>query len=432
MLVVSWFISGIAYFLLYDYIFNFVIFKNKYKISIRSIIIGITFAILNCILLEFKMEYVKPYIIHVYLIFIFLLIYKKSFVKTLLCVLYALIIIFIAELIYGIIAILILKLPMDKFNLIWYYYLLSNIIVLLQSIGILKIPLVLKLIDITINWYNENEYKSLIIFVFLCLIIITFLLYNNFISLLPPSLLWLTNLFCIGVFTFIIGFFREKTIKNKIIYEYDQLLDYVKTYENLLEERSKSQHEHNNQLATIKNMSKNKKITGYINDLLDIEEEKVDVSWLDKLKYIPQGGLKGLIYYKIDSMLKKDINIFLDVSSELKSEKIWRNCDNNLKDISKILGVYLDNAIEACLEAKEKYIIITVSLENKQIIFEISNTYSNHVDISKVDQSGYTTKGVGKGYGLSLVKDIIDTNDSLSQKKQLNGIYYVQKLYIKK
>ena len=240
----------------------------------------------------------------------------------------------------------------------------------------------------------------------------------------------IANLFFIAVFVFIIGFFKEKTSKNKIIYEYDQLLDYIQTYEKLLDEKSKNQHEYKNQLAVIRLMVKNKKTIEYIDSLLDNETEE-DLEIENKLMYIPKGGLKGLIHYKIDAMKKKKLNIFIDVSSELKDSKYWLNCDKNLQSVSKILGVYLDNAIEASENSKEKYIIFEVYVEDKNTVFKISNTYSNEIIIDKIDKEGYSTKGEGKGYGLALAKDLIEKTDCLSQSREISGIYYIQKLYVK-
>lgn len=432
MLIVSWFICSFAWFFMYDYIFTRSVCKVNYKITIKNIAMAVTMGALNSIMFIFELSYIRPYIIHLYLAVLFSLVYKKSFVKTLLSILYTMIIIFISEMIFGIFAVLVFNISMNEYNNVWNNYMLSNIIIFFEAGLIMAMPITIKIIDSVITWYNEFEYKSLSFFVILILTIAIFLLYNNFVTTLPITTLWIANIFCIGVITFVIGFFREKTNKNKIIYEYDQLLDYVKTYEDLLEEKNKSYHEHKNQLILIRDMSKNKKITNYINKLLNIDDEKLDYEWANKLKYIPQGGLKGLIYYKVKTMLKNGIHVYVDVSEELKKKNVWTNLDRNLQDISKSLGVYLDNAIEACIKSDNKYIIIDVYSENDQIVFSISNTYSEKIDLSKIDNEGYTTKGIGKGYGLSLIKDIINKNDMLNQLREFNGIYYVQKLYIKK
>ena len=71
-------------------------------------------------------------------------------------------------------------------------------------------------------------------------------------------------------------------------------------------------------------------------------------------------------------------------------------------------------------------------MEDKNIVFKISNTFSNEINMDKIDEEGYTTKGKGKGYGLALVKDLIANNDCLNQSRAISGIYYIQKLYIKK
>ena len=141
----------------------------------------------------------------------------------------------------------------------------------------------------------------------------------------------------------------------------------------------------------------NKKDLSYIDKLLDTDSESEDINWLNKLKYVPQGGLKGLLYYKIQEMLKDDVKIFVDVSPELEKATNSKAINKILGDISKIIGVYIDNSIEAVRNLKEKYIIIEFYIENKEIVFSISNNYSGSIDINKVDKEGYTTKGTGHG-----------------------------------
>ena len=430
MLIVSWFICGVLYFFLYSYLFCTMVCKEKFNINIKLLFLAIIMSSLQCIVMECGLGYIRPYLMHILSFIMLLILYKQKLIKTLLGLLIILALSFIAEFIFGTIGVLVFKIDFPVVNDNYIYYVLTNTLILVLCYLISRIGFVRNLTNHIMEWYNQNEYKSLMLFVFLILIILTFTLYNNFINVLPNYLLFIANLFFIAVFVFIIGFFKEKTSKNKITYEYDQLLDYVQTYEKLLDEKSKNQHEYKNQLAVIRLMVKNKKTIEYIDSLLDNETEE-DLEIDNKLIYIPKGGLKGLIHYKIDTMKKKKLNIFIDVSSELKDSKYWLNCDKNLQSVSKILGVYLDNAIEASEQSKEKYIIFEVYVEDKNTVFKISNTYSNEIIIDKIDKEGYSTKGEGKGYELALAKDLIEKTDCLSQSREISGIYYIQKLYVK-
>lgn len=430
MLIVSWFICGILYFFAYSYLFCTMICKRKLEISYKFLIIYTIMASIYCLVMLFGVGYIKPYIMHILAFIMLFILYKQKLIKTLLGLLIIVAISFISEFIVGIIGVLIFEMDFSLINDNYIYYVLLNFFVLLICYLISKIKFVKNLTDHITEWYNQNEYKSLIFFAILIFIILTFALYNNFINILPKNLLIIANLFFVATFIFIICFFRENASKNKIIFEYDQLFDYIQIYEKLLNEKSKNQHEYKNQLAVIKYMIKNKDAIEYIESLLKNEEQK-DFETKNKLMYIPKGGLKGLIYYKIDEMKKKKLNMFIDISSELKNSKWWVNCNNNLQNVSKILGVYLDNAIEASENSDEKYIIFEVYAEDENTVFKISNTFSNKIYMDKIDKEGYSTKGKGKGYGLSLAKELIEETDCLSQARELNGIYYIQKLYVK-
>ena len=431
MLEISNFICVFLYFIVYCYLFCNLICQKKFELKISTIIICFIATILQSIIMNIKIEYLRPYIMHIISFITLQILYKQKVLKTLLGILFLFITVTISEILFGMVLVLLFKVNFSIANSNALVHLLSNISILVIMINITKFKKVRNIIISIINWYNDNELKSLLIFVIFTFIIGTFFLYNNFVSQLPKELLWITNLFFIAVFTFIIGFFKEKTNKNKLVYEYDQLLDYVKTYEQLLDEKSKNQHEYKNQLAVIKLMCNNKKTMNYIDSLLNNETEE-NLDTLNKLMYIPKGGLKGLIYYKIELMKKNKINVFINVSKELSNKNIWKRCDSNLEEVTKILGVYLDNAIEAASDTLDKIITLDIYLDNKDIIFEISNTFINEIDVSKIDNEGFTTKGDGKGYGLALVKDILKNNNYLEQEREINGNYYVQKLIIKK
>ena len=433
MLTVSWFLCGVLYFFTYNYLFCKIVCKTNMIIDKKYVVINIISAFLFFLIQYFNVGAFRPFITMFTFFIIFKLYYNMSLSKTLIGVFSIFLLFCISELWYSIILSIFLKLDIDKIMQNANVYLLSNIIILINCIIFSHITYVYKFLNYIISWYKESEFKKLIIFSFLGLTVITYILYNNFVNVLPPSISAFTNVFCIGVFVFVIGFFKEKSNNNKIAIEYIQLLNYVKVYEDEVEEKSKNQHEYNNQLIVIKNLisPKNKKAIEYIDKQLNDEVESEDRSWLGKLKYVPQGGLKGLIYYKIQEMLKNNITIFVDISPQLQKVNDNKNVNKYLEDISKIIGVYLDNAIQAVNELPEKYIILEIYLEDNYIVFSLSNNYRNKINFDEVDIKGYTTKGYGHGYGLSLVKDILSKNNNLTQRREMNGIYYVQKLYIK-
>lgn len=433
MLIVSWFICCILYFLFYCYTFSELVCNEKFKVNYKIIFFSLLIGVIYSIISKFDLIYLRPYIIHIYFFFVFRFIFKKSFEKVLIGIFSIAVITFFSEVIFGLL-IMFLKINVDRFTNTLIGYIVSNFSILAIGLLISKIKILKKFFSGIIIWSKENEFKSTVLFVIMAIIIVTFLLYNNFIEVLPDSVLLITNVFCMCVMVFVIGFFKVKAQNNRIASEYENLLKYVKVYENAVEEKSKNQHEYKNQLILLKGMlgKTNKKALNYINELLNTDSENEDINWLNKLKYVPQGGLKGLLYYKIQEMLKEDVKIFVDVSPELEKSTNSRIINKLLGDVSKVIGVYIDNSIEAVRNLKEKYIVIEFYIENKNIVFSISNNYNGSIDIDKVDKEGYTTKGTGHGYGLSLVRDIIDKNDKLSQKRELNGIYFVQKLYIKK
>ena len=53
------------------------------------------------------------------------------------------------------------------------------------------------------------------------------------------------------------------------------------------------------------------------------------------------------------------------------------------------------------------------------IMVKFSNNYIGNIDTNKIFDNGYTTKGRGHGYGLSLVRDIVKNNTILENKTEI-------------
>ena len=176
-------------------------------------------------------------------------------------------------------------------------------------------------------------------------------------------------------------------------------------------------------------MTKNKKIISKIDEMLKFSII-LDENDIECLKDIPKGGLKGLIYYKIALAKNNKLNLTIEISHKVK--KTLKNInDKNLKQICIVLGVYLDNAMEAALKSKKKNVTLEIYESNNQLTFVISNTYKELIPINKMNFDGYTTKGEGHGRGLYYVNKLLSKSKNLHSEQMFLGKYFVQKLYVK-
>lgn len=101
-------------------------------------------------------------------------------------------------------------------------------------------------------------------------------------------------------------------------------------------------------------------------------------------------------------------------------------------ELSKILGIFIDNAIEAAKLTNEKEIFISCeTLKNKKQQFIIKNSYNNKdINIDKIYKKGYSSKEIKSGLGLWEVSNIIKDNPNLTLSTEKDSKYFIQKLTI--
>lgn len=430
---ISWFIIGVIYNLLYCRLFSKITDDNRWGINVWTVALSTLFSALNCYIV-YKGYLIRPVAVNIGFIVILYCYFKEPFSKIIITVVQLYIIFALGELIFvnlflrpGIIS--------QSFaieNAVG--LVVTNILIMIISLIVFKLPKVEKLIKNITKWYTEKRLLHVIILSVVAIFTMAIISYQNFGNDITKSYMLVTNTFLVCVIFFICGYLRQKAYNSRLLLQYDKLLEYVSTYENVLNEKIKTLHEYKNQLVLVRGMisNNNKKAINYINELLDIQETTGELQWLNKLSNIPQGALKGFIYYKVLQMKDKEIMVLANIDSDLNKNATWDVCDENLKDVSRVIGVYIDNAMEASLASTKKYVIIEIESREDGIVFTFSNTYAGTINLEKMDSVGFSTKGKGKGYGLSIVKDIITKNSHLEQQREINGIYYVQKLIIKK
>ena len=133
-------------------------------------------------------------------------------------------------------------------------------------------------------------------------------------------------------------------------------------------------------------------------------------------------------YYEADQKnVQINLNVFLDLNEIEDRMKIY--------DFTRILGILLDNAIDAAVECDKKIINVTFRKEisNNMIAVIIQNTYKNkEVDTETIYQKGVSSKENHSGLGLWKVRQILMHNNNLNLFTTKNEEFFTQQFEIYK
>lgn len=306
----------------------------------------------------------------------------------------------------------------------------NTIFFLIFLIFILLIKqMLLKLFESDIN--NKMFYLLLIlsIIIFGCLFANIILEYKNDKNIITFVLTIL--FFIILIFSLI----RDKVLIWHKMVEYNGLLEFMNDYETQLENIKTVNHEIKNQFLTIISMLKDlvpqNDIIKYINNLVADYKNIDDINYVD-LKYLPSNGIKGFTCTKIKKAEDLFINIDIVVSKEIKNSILGELFENDFKILGIIMGVFLDNAIEASSISKDKKLGIEFIDDFEYVIIIISNTFINKIKTDDLSDNFVSTKGTDRGRGLKLVNKVIKRTKQISIQSEIIDNMFVQKIYVSK
>ena len=100
-------------------------------------------------------------------------------------------------------------------------------------------------------------------------------------------------------------------------------------------------------------------------------------------------------------------------------------------EFARVLGILLDNAIEASNECDEKIVNITFrnDLKNNRQLITIENTYSNKdIDTEKIFEKGMSEKENHTGLGLWEVRKILKKNNNTNLFTSKTDKFFCQQL----
>ena len=413
------------------YIFGRIVIVNRrHKNIMIDVLILLGFILLNILVFKYTTGTIKTIITCLLYSSLFFCIFNIKLSKSVFTSIVYVILLVIPDLLILSTAIYILGISKEYYYSDFASSLLGNISVCLCLVIItyvLKKPLK-KLIN-----YNLSTNKKIIVMSSITLVMLAIFFYNliktfEFNNNIITYLVIIVMLICILLYLF-----KQKIENEKISKKYDELLDVMKSYESDIEEQRTLRHETKNEFATIKcklqDKEDNKTIIEYIDSVIG-EKEKAGSTNYSKFKYLPSNGLKGFFYYKCTEAEKKGISVSVNISKQIENSFLMDIETKDFKDLARIIGVYIDNAIEASSTSEDKKLGIEMYLIKEKIEIIITNTFNNEINLDKIGKESFSTKGKHRGHGLLLVKKILSENNRFEAKKEIRGNIYIQSLKI--
>lgn len=306
--------------------------------------------------------------------------------------------------------------------------LFSNLLIGIMINLISLIPFVKKIIkNIFIKMDNYTRFETIFVCIF-WIITSSMLCYSISKEPINSWGFWLSLAIEVVFILFMFSHFRDKDRYIGLNEKFDDLYEYVQTMEESLDNEQMNIHEYKNQLSVIRSMTNNKKIKDYIDSLVD--ECPDDAKWNTELKNLPKCGLKGLLHYKLACATKKNLNVLITVSPDTAS--VIKDLSlEEMKQLSRLVGIYMDNAMDAALDTEKKNVALEIYIIKDTVNIVISN--SANIDESKVKmigKKGFTSKGNGHGRGTYLAKKMLLHNKKFSASNSVVKDYYIVRIII--
>lgn len=419
------FIEAIVSMLLFTTLLNV---KANKKQKIMYVLIMSIFSIISRLFIP------GPYNTYINLIVVFLsilFIFKTTIFKSIICLLFPSIIAALIESVFA-------KVYYTIFNI---DYIVGGTIPLHRLVGTLIVYFIMFLIYLVLKYSKMNieklqiidkKKKFLLIFnTILAIILIGLQIYmiTFYVSYLPFSITILNMICLIAYFSISIYtmFATSKLETTSINLEEAQL--YNKTLEILQDNTRAFRHDFSNILQGMVGYMDNNDMEGlkkYYSQLVNDIQQSNNLTTLSP-KVVNNPAIYNVLaskYHKADSLgIKIHLEAFLDMN-ELHM-KIY--------EFTRVLGILMDNAIEATSECENKIINVSFRKDTRKHmqLLVIENTYKNKdVDTDKIFEKGYSTKKGNTGLGLWEVRQILKKNNNLNLFTTKNSEFFIQQFEI--
>ncbi|PTI08819.1 accessory regulator AgrC [Staphylococcus xylosus] len=214
--------------------------------------------------------------------------------------------------------------------------------------------------------------------------------------------------------------------------EIENYYKYTLQIEKINKEMRKFRHDYVNILSTLSDFIREEDMEGlrdyFHSEILPMQDSmQMNAIKINGIENLHVREIKGLLTTKILQAQEKNIRISIEVPEPI--EKI----DMPIINLSRVIGILLDNAIEASEKITEEPLIRIAFIKNEDtsVTFIVMNKCEP--DMPKVHtlfQENFSTKGKNRGLGLSTLKELTDSTTNVLLDTTIDNNYFIQKVEI--
>ena len=204
---------------------------------------------------------------------------------------------------------------------------------------------------------------------------------------------------------------------------------YIGSLEELQKEVRMYRHDYKNMISGVVLKAKEGNTEGmmqFLQDTVDSFEATLgrQISQTTHLANLHQAELKSLILSKLARMQELGICCQLEVMRPVKETTM------NAMDLNRCVGILVDNAIEAASAQKDGKVTLVFCQQEEGLTILVGNTIQKDVDVKKIFQEGYSTKGKNRGLGLASLERILKKYKNTASMTRVQGKELIQELKI--
>ena len=146
---------------------------------------------------------------------------------------------------------------------------------------------------------------------------------------------------------------------------------------------------------------------------------------LCRLSHVHVLEVKSILYAKLLLAVNRGVEVEVDIPDVIDCVHM------DPVDLVRVLGIYLDNAIEACLETERPFLGFHLGRVEGDVVFLLSNSFVDRgLSLGQMCKKDVSTKGEGRGIGLYTVGEILNRYDNVYHETRMEEGVFIQQVRI--